>query len=906
MTLAVTANDTDADGAIDPATVDLDPDIPGRQTTVSVTGQGTFVADDAGNVTFTPEVGLTGFTGVATISYTVQDDQGAVSNPAAITVIVTGGGNQRPVAVDDQATTASNTPVTLSVTANDRDPDGTINPATVDLDPSLPGQQIAMRVPAQGIFNADAAGNVTFAPEAGFTGISTIAYTVMDDQGAPSNPASITITVTGAGVNQPPIAVADSISTAQNTPVTLSVTANDRDPDGAIDVATVDLDPARPGQQTTVSVPAQGTFAVDTVGNVTFTPAIGFTGTAAISYHVRDDRGDLSNSALISVTVNGGIGFNPPLGLKFVNPANLPELEWRLVWINNGNTTANAVRVTDNVPSGTLFVINSLTCEAQGSSTIDRCDFEAEANRVVYEGTIGADAGTLTEADAGNEVVITYRVTVVPLDFFGLVENQAFANWDADGSGTPDNEIATLQPPALSDDPTSPLPFDPTVVNIPPAPGACLFQVHPVLTRQEGEDIEPESVENPDEGAVGTRATRQVLLTAPALTTPLTPQTVAGSAVAVAAIQGPRAATTILPLVRVSVANGNPQILPDIIEDTGLKTQLIPPRQRQVVVTEQGVLVDIPENLLAQEDTLDLIAIEASEAPEPVPGELAAGLWQLQTLSGISQFDRPITLRLPYPDADQNGSVDGVFPAIDESELSLWQFDAVQGWIPLGGAIVIPSLNVVVAQTQRTGLLAILRATGGQVAILGDATNDVNLPSSTATLTDTSSSGGFEDIGIDITTPFVAAWDTTQISDGDYELRAVCVENPADLTAFQTTTLSGGGGSGSSCFIATAAYGTPWMPQVKVLRAFRDTYLLANAPGRWLVKHYYRLSPPMADHIRDRAWMRHLVRLGLTPVVWGVQTLMIVPAWMLIACVSLGAAGSLTIGRRRYRRRRHN
>ncbi len=536
VTLAVTENDSDPDGVIDQATVDLDPVTPGRQTTMNAPAQGTFVASDTGNVTFTPE---TGFTGISAIFYVVQDDQGAVSNPANIIIIVAGSTNQPPVAVDDLASTLSATPITLLVTANDIDSDGTINLATVDLDPSLPGRQTTMRVPAQGIFIADEAGFVTFTPEPGFIGISTIAYHVQDDQGTLSNPASIIITVTETSNNQPPTAVADNASTPHHTPVTLAVTENDIDLDGTVDPATVDLDPNTAGRQLTVSVSGQGTFVVDEDGRVTFTPVLGFTGTTAISYRVRDNRGAQSNPANITVTVGGNNGFNPPLGLKFVNPANLPELEWRMVWINHGNPTATAVRVTDNVPSGTIFVPDSLTCEVQGSSTIDRCAFEAEANQVIYEGTLGADLSALTEADASHEVVLTYRVTVVPLGFFGLVENQALANWDADGSGTPADEIAALQPPALSDDPTTVAPFDPTVVNIPPAPGACLFQVRPVLEFQSDVDIEPESIDNPDEGAFETRTTRQETLIPPVLTPPLANQSVAGSSVAVAAIPSP-------------------------------------------------------------------------------------------------------------------------------------------------------------------------------------------------------------------------------------------------------------------------------------------------------------------------------------------------------------------------------
>lgn len=76
--------------------------------------------------------------------------------------------------------------------------------------------------------------------------------------------------------------------------------------------------------------------------------------------------------------------------------------------------------------------------------------------------------------------------------------------------------------------------------------------------------------------------------------------------------------------------------------------------------------------------------------------------------------------------------------------------------------------------------------------------------------------------------------------------------------------------SNSDCFIATAAYGSAMDPHVATLRHFRDTRLLTNAPGRWLVGKYYQWSPPVADFIREREILRTSARAVLTPVVMAV------------------------------------
>lgn len=117
-----------------------------------------------------------------------------------------------------------------------------------------------------------------------------------------------------------------------------------------------------------------------------------------------------------------------------------------------------------------------------------------------------------------------------------------------------------------------------------------------------------------------------------------------------------------------------------------------------------------------------------------------------------------------------------------------------------------------------------------------------------------------------------------------------------------TDTIQGpGSGSGGSCFIATAAYGSPMARHVKLLRVFRDRFLLTNAAGRAFVGCYYTWSPPVAGFISRHAHLKTLARWSLVPLVgiswaavhWGGITT------LLLIGVVLCLAGVLAVSARR-------
>ena len=128
---------------------------------------------------------------------------------------------------------------------------------------------------------------------------------------------------------------------------------------------------------------------------------------------------------------------------------------------------------------------------------------------------------------------------------------------------------------------------------------------------------------------------------------------------------------------------------------------------------------------------------------------------------------------------------------------------------------------------------------------------------------------------------FYCQWTPTEA--GEHIIQAAILEDENDskkgnnmvmlnvtVTKFGSTPTSdtdtGSSEKSGFCFIATAAYGSQQEHHVKVLRQFRDKYLLTNNPGRAFVKQYYRLSPPIARDIADSKTKKAVVRIALIPL----------------------------------------
>ena len=72
----------------------------------------------------------------------------------------------------------------------------------------------------------------------------------------------------------------------------------------------------------------------------------------------------------------------------------------------------------------------------------------------------------------------------------------------------------------------------------------------------------------------------------------------------------------------------------------------------------------------------------------------------------------------------------------------------------------------------------------------------------------------------------------------------------------------------SDCFIATAAYGTPFDPKIDVLRNWRDDSLRNLSLGRLFIRIYYFTSPPVANVVAKSGFLRLCVRVVISPIIY--------------------------------------
>ena len=251
---------------------------------------------------------------------------------------------------------------------------------------------------------------------------------------------STTFDVVVKPLNDPPVAVNDNYTVLGNT--TLNVNAaggvlnNDSDVDGDTLTATG-----------VVSGPTVGTVTLNPDGSFSYTPPIGFSGTASFEYEVSDGNGGFATAtAFIDVSV----------------PVTGPLDAMDDAVTTNEETLINiAVMNNDDLPITGAFNIQSTTPPSNGSITVlpdGTIDYTPNLN------FFGTDTFTYTLADAsGRTSTATVTVTVVN------VQDPPVAN-SSSGSTPEDTTLPNIDVLANDSDPDN----DPLTVTTATAPNGTV------------------------------------------------------------------------------------------------------------------------------------------------------------------------------------------------------------------------------------------------------------------------------------------------------------------------------------------------------------------------------------------------------------------------------------------------
>ena len=340
----------------------------------------------APNLVYTP---APNFNGNDSFTFNVTQN-GRTSRTATVTLLVTDV-NDAPVAVDDSASTNEDTPVTISVLANDTDVDG---------------DTLSVSAVTQGAHGSAAVvgSDVKYTPAANYNGADSFTYTVSDGHGGT---ATGTVNVNVAGVNDNPTANDDSATTNEDTAVSVNVVGNDTDIDG--DTLSV----------TAVTQPAHGsaTFAG---GSITYTPAANYNGADSFTYTVSDGHGG---------TATATVGVN-------VTPVNDdPTANNDSVTTDEDTAVTHNVLANDSDVDGDALSIASVTQGAHGAVTFSGGDvtYTPAAN---YN---GGDSFTYTVSDGnGGSATATVNVTVNAVDDAPVAVNDAAAAAEDSGANAID------------------------------------------------------------------------------------------------------------------------------------------------------------------------------------------------------------------------------------------------------------------------------------------------------------------------------------------------------------------------------------------------------------------------------------------------------------------------------------
>ena len=275
--------------------------------------------------------------------------------------------NRPPVAVDDLVSWLDSARP-IDVLANDSDPDS--NPLRV----------VSVTAAAHGQVSIRADGKLDYLAQSGWGGGDQFAYTISDGKGGTAS-AKVII---AARINQPPVAVDDSISWLDGAKA-IDVLANDSDPDG---------DPLR---VISVTAGAHGQVSIRGDGKLDYLAQSGWVDGDQFTYTISDGKG---GTASAKVTIAARLN-RPPVA---VNDS--------ISWMGSQMPAIIDVLANDSDPDGDPISVISVINGSNGTVSIRP---DGRLNYVVNRGWDGIDRFFYTISD-GKGGTSSARVVIQIVD----------------------------------------------------------------------------------------------------------------------------------------------------------------------------------------------------------------------------------------------------------------------------------------------------------------------------------------------------------------------------------------------------------------------------------------------------------------------------------------------------------
>ncbi|WP_305814422.1 HlyD family type I secretion periplasmic adaptor subunit [Photobacterium leiognathi] len=308
--------------------------------------------------------------------------------------------NKLPNAVNDQVKVDEDGRITLDLTKNDNDADGSFK-ITAIASIELTGKEQIIFID-NGQIEISAEGNIVFVPDTNFNGDVSFDYTITDDDGAS---ATATVAITVKPVNDAPEFIDDNNSpaggnitaeTEEDIPVSGQLMATDADGD-ELNFALADD-----------SLPSNGLVNVNKDGSWEYTPNTDFNGEDNFDVIVNDGKGG-TDTITVNITVKPA-NVDPVI----VDNNGTPLGDSIVVTTDEEVTVDGSLSATDADADGDTLTFTQSTDPANGKVTVDANGNWTYDPHPDFHGNDKFDV--IVSDGKGGTDTITVNITVNPIN----------------------------------------------------------------------------------------------------------------------------------------------------------------------------------------------------------------------------------------------------------------------------------------------------------------------------------------------------------------------------------------------------------------------------------------------------------------------------------------------------------